>query len=69
MNPNELPQIKCKVCGKIKSHHAKGMCFNCYLRQHKGKEIVCKECGKTKPHKAFGLCKACHMHYLRNKNK
>lgn len=51
----------CKNCGKIKDHHSKGMCFNCYRKLlWKPKPIVCKHCKKERPHQAFGLCRSCH---------
>ena len=51
----------CKNCGKIKKHHSKGFCFNCYRKfSWKPKLVICKHCKKEKPHQAFGLCRSCH---------
>ena len=41
---------KCKVCGELKEHHAKGMCGTCYHRKYyktpKIKQRTCKSCNK-----------------------
>ena len=41
---------KCKVCGELKEHHAKGMCKECYGREYqkrfKVKKRTCKSCNK-----------------------
>lgn len=51
--------IKCKNCGKLKPHNAKGLCNTCYKKQNL---IKCKECGELKVHAGFGLCQNCYDH-------
>ena len=61
-NPNERPNVKCKICHKVEEHHAKGMCFNCYRKKGWVREkIVCKSCNRRRHHKAFGLCSGCYV--------
>ena len=52
--------IKCKKCGKLAEHHAKGMCFSCYRKQWTPPLRICKNCGRERPHNAYGLCKTCY---------
>jgi len=60
-NPNERPNVKCRNCGKVEEHHAKGYCYRCYRKVGwKRKTIKCKSCGRDRYHKAFGLCGGCH---------
>jgi hypothetical protein len=65
MNPNDYPQVKCKVCGKTKGHHAKCMCEQCYRKQHTPKITTCKRCGKERPHEAHGYCESCYTIWRR----
>jgi|TARA_Y100000310_G_C20229453_1_gene599520 hypothetical protein len=68
-NPNERARVKCKNCGKVEEHHAKGMCHSCYRKiGWVRKKVKCKNCGRERHHKAFGLCGGCHTrlhHYER----
>lgn len=52
--------LKCKNCGELKPHHAKGLCKNCYNKQYKKPSIICKSCYKEKTHYAKGLCQPCY---------
>jgi len=62
LNPNARQRVKCKNCGKIEEHHAKGYCHPCYRKfGWARKKLKCKSCGRERYHKAFGLCGGCHV--------
>jgi ribosomal protein L37E len=64
-------EIKCKKCGEVRTHKAKGYCEYCYKKfLWKPKQIICKRCGREMPYHAKGLCGGCFNFVFRlNENK
>ena len=64
-------EIRCKQCGELKDHKAKGLCEYCYKKYlWKPKQIICKRCGREMPSQAKGLCRGCYnfvFHLDKNK--
>jgi len=51
----KTPKVKCKSCGLLKHHFARGFCKQCYRRPEK----PCKQCGKVTKIVSNGLCRKC----------
>jgi len=64
VNPNQSPIIRCPNCKEEKEHHAKGLCYQCYRKQWKGRIVKCKNCGEMKRHHAKGYCDYCAVKKL-----
>lgn len=56
--PDRTKKIKCKICGKIKTNCAKGMCDTCY-KKYGAPQIICKKCNQITTHYAKGMCRNC----------
>jgi len=65
--------IKCLKCGDIKEQHAKGLCYSCYKKEYRQKNIICSNCKRNIKRHTKDLCAGCYntlnfKDYTKNNN-
>ena len=55
------PPVWCAKCDKMRKHHARGLCQDCYVISYRPRIRECVKCWKLRKHCARGLCQACYM--------